>query len=130
MNRRRRSLAASIAAFALAFAQLAVSAHACALHEAPGPSEVKAHSEACHEMAAPEDEAPANGNVCQEHCRYGSASVDTSPPDAALADPVGPVLRVELSDAAVAPADVRPSWRLAPAAAPPPPAILFGVLRI
>jgi hypothetical protein len=129
MTRRRRSLAASIAAFALAFAQLAVSAHACALHEAPAEPEVMAHHEACHEMAASE-EAPVNGNVCQEHCQYGSASVDNSPPDAAAADPVGPVLRLEHPGVAVTSADVRPSWRLAPAAAPPPPAILFGVLRI
>ena len=129
MTRRRRSVAASIAALALAFAQFAVSVHACALHEAPADPEVKAHHEACHKMAA-QEEAPANGNVCQEHCRYGSASVDNSPPLAALADPVGPVLRLQLPDAAVASADFRPAWRLPPAAAPPPPAILFGVLRI
>lgn len=128
MTRRRRSVAAFFAAFALAFAQFAVSAHACVLHEAPVKPEVMTHHEGCA-GAMEADEAPVNGNVCAEHCQYGSASVDNSPLDSMAADPAGPVLRVEWVDP-VASARFAPSWRLAPAAAPPPPAILFGVLRI
>jgi hypothetical protein len=129
MTRRSRSVAATLAALALAFAQVAASAHACALHAEPARAEVMAHHESCHEAAAA-DETPANGNICQEHCLYGSASLDNGQPDLAPAPAAGPVLRVELADPADASADPRPSWRLAPPAAPPPPAILFGVLRI
>lgn len=127
MTRRPRSLAALLAAFALVFAQLAVSAHACEARESTAPGEVTAHQEGCHEMA-PADQAPASGNVCFEHCQYGDASVDNSQPAPAAVDSAGPVLRI--ARVAHASADHRPAWRLAPAAAPPPPAILFGVLRI
>lgn len=127
MTRRPRPLAALLAVFALVFAQLAVSAHACEPRESKAPGEVTAHHEACHEMA-PEDQAPATDNVCFEHCQYGDASVDNSPPAPAAVDSAGPVLR--LAQVAPASAGLRPAWRLAPAAAPPPPAILFGVLRI
>jgi hypothetical protein len=127
MVRRSRSFAAFLAAFALVFAQLAVSAHACELRESPAPSEVTTHHEGCHEMA-PADEVPATDNVCFEHCQYGDASVDNSPPVPAAVDSAGPALRIV--QVARASADLRPAWRLAPAAAPPPPAILFGVLRI
>jgi hypothetical protein len=127
MTRRPRSLAAVLAAFALVFAQLAVSAHACELRGSPVRSEVTTHHEGCHEMA-PADQAPATDNVCFEHCQYGDASVDNSPPTPAAVDSAGPVFR--LAPVTQAPADLRPAWRLAPAAAPPPPAILFGVLRI
>lgn len=129
MTRRIRTAAAFLAAIALAFAQFAASAHVCALHEAPAKPEVMAHHEGCH-GSLESDEAPVNDNVCQEHCQYGDASFDNSQPDAPAADLAGPVLRVALADAVVASADHRPTWRLAPAAAPPPPAILFGVLRI
>jgi hypothetical protein len=128
MTRRRRSVAAFFAAFALVFAQLAVSAHACVLHEASPRPEVMTHHEGCA-GAMEADEAEVNGNVCAGHCQYGNASVDNAPLDAMAADPAGPVLRVERVDPALA-GHFAPSWRLAPAAAPPPPAILFGVLRI
>ena len=75
------------------------------------------------------DEAPVNGTVCDGHCQYGNASFDNAQPAPAAVDSAGPALRVELGEA-VASADARPAWRYAPAAAPPPPAILFGVLRI
>jgi len=128
MTRRRRTVTAFLAAFAFVFAQGAVSVHACPVEDAPVSSEVVAHHEACHEMPAP-DQAPVNGNICQEHCLYGSTSVDNSPSDMAATDPAGPALRVDLPEALAAD-DSRPAWRPAPAAAPPPPAILFGVLRI
>jgi len=127
MTRRRRTVTAFLAAFAFVFAQGAVSVHACPVEQAPVSSEVVAHHEGCHEMPAP-DQAPVNGNVCQEHCLYGSVSVDNAP-DVAAVDPAGPVLRVDLPEA-IAADDSRPAWRPAPAAAPPPAAILFGVLRI
>jgi hypothetical protein len=127
MTRRPRPLAALLAVFALLFAQLAVSAHACEPRESPVRGEVTADQEACHEMA-PADQAPATDNVCFEHCQYGDASVDNSPPAPAAVDSSGPVLR--LAQVVPAAASLRPAWRLAPAAAPPPPAILFGVLRI
>lgn len=72
--------------------------------------------------------APATGNVCFEHCQYGDASVDNSPSAPAAVESAGPVLRI--AQEAHAFANLRRAWRLAPAAAPPPPAILFGVLRI
>ena len=77
---------------------------------------------------ADREEAPAGDNICAGHCQYGNASVDNTPSPPAV-DVAGPVLRVELREAVRA-ADVRHAWRFAPAAAPPPPAILFGVLRI
>ncbi|MBL0142048.1 MAG: hypothetical protein IPP91_08195 [Betaproteobacteria bacterium] len=127
MTRRRRTIAAFFAAFALLFAQLAVSAHVCTLHESPAKAEVMAHHEGCA-GSMQKDETPAGDGVCAGHCQYGSASFDNAQPAAAV-DTDGPVLRVE-TPAAAASADARPDWRFALAAAPPPPAILFGVLRI
>lgn len=127
MYRRHRSFAALLAGFALAFAQLAVSAHACMLHEQGAPAKVIAHHEGCA-GALEESEVPVNGNVCAEHCQYGKASFDNAPQTAA-ADVLGPELRIEIADS-TATIESRPAWRYVPAAAPPPPAILFGVLRI
>jgi hypothetical protein len=129
MTRRRRTIAASLAAFALAFAQFAVSAHACGLHERAAQTDVMAHHEGCAGATAP-DESAVPGNVCAEHCQYGSTSFDNTQAVSAAVDPAGPVLRVDSPAAAAAQADARPAWRFAPAATPPPPAILFGVLRI
>jgi hypothetical protein len=127
MPRHHRSFAAILAGFALAFAQFAVSAHACVLHEQGVPAEVTAHHVGCA-GALGESETPVNGNVCAEHCQYGKASLD-KPPQFAAADVLGPVLRIEKADP-VATFGSRPAWRFVPQAAPPPPAILFGVLRI
>jgi len=127
MSRRHRSFAAVLAGFALVFAQFAVSAHACMLHEQGAPAEVIAHHEGCA-GAVGENEVPVNGNVCAEHCQYGKASLDKAPQFAA-ADVLGPELRIEIADS-IATVAARPAWRYVPAAAPPPPAILFGVLRI
>jgi hypothetical protein len=129
MTRRSRTFAALLAASALAFAQFAASAHACQPHEARAKVEAMAHHGGCG-GAVETDEAPASDGVCTQHCQYGSASLDNGQPDLVVAEAAGPVLRVEVVDSAVVSADARPSWRLAPAAAPPPAAILFGVLRI
>lgn len=128
MKRHRRILVASLAAFALAFAQLAVSAHACALHGAPAEAEVMAHHVQCDGMAGT-GEAPPGENVCVEHCLYGDDAVNNLPAVSSIAAAVGPPLRIEPATQP-AMADARPAWRYIPAAAPPPPAILFGVLRI
>jgi hypothetical protein len=128
MSRRHRSVAASLAAFALVYAQFAVSAHACVSHEQQVRTEVMAHHEGCA-GATETDHTPVNGTVCDSHCQYGNASVDSTQPVPAAVDSAGPALRVERGEA-VPSADARPAWRYAPAAAPPPPAILFGVLRI
>jgi len=128
MSRRTRTLAACFASLALVFAQVAASAHLCVQHQKGAPAEVMAHHEGCG-GAMEEEQAPANGNVCEQHCQYGSASVDHATPAPAAVDSAGPWLRVETGTSASS-ADARPAWRFVPAAAPPPPAILFGVLRI
>lgn len=125
---RRRPFVVVLAVVALAFAQFAVSAHACTRGGQPAPAEVKAHHVGCHEMPAP-DEAPVDGNICQEHCQYGTTSFDNAQPLAAIVENVGPVLRIELAETGEQ-AEAPTARRLAPTAAPPPPIILFGVLRI
>jgi len=130
MVRRQRFFASVFAALAIVFAQLAVAAHWCDMARAAAPAEaaeVIAHQASCHEAAAPDTDT--NGNLCQAHCQYGSASVDTGSPVPPAVDVAGPVLFLLVP--ASEPASVlRRAERFAPAAAPPPPAILFGVLRI
>jgi hypothetical protein len=128
MTRRIRTFAAFFAAFALLFAQLAVSAYACDGHGQAAAPKVMAHHEGC--AGAMDPGSPmVNANLCEGHCQYGHASFDNTPPAPAILDTAGPALRLE--PAVTAPsADARPAWRYAPIAAPPPPAILFGVLRI
>ncbi len=134
MTRRHRSLLSFVLAFALVFAQLATAAHACAMAAAKAPAMAAAapapEAVPGHECCPPESPAPAdNGNICSQHCQYGDASVDSgaSAPNAFVGDL--PALRLELPplDAASV---VRRQQRLSPVVAPPPPAILFGVLRI
>jgi hypothetical protein len=128
MIRRRRILAAFLAAFALLFAQFAVSAHVCILPVQMAKVEVMAHHDCCAE-AMDSDELPGNGNVCAGHCQYGHASFGNGQPAPAIGDAIGPALRIEVA-APVVSTDARNAWRFAPAASPSPPAILFGVLRI
>ena len=130
MMRRRRTFTAFLTAFALVFAQFAVSAHACVRHEQPAQVEAAAHHECCAEDADANGKPfPGNGNACAAHCQYGDASFDKAQFPVADAEGAGPVLRLERS-AMTAGAGTPPvSWPV-PAAAPPPPAILFGVLRI
>jgi hypothetical protein len=128
MTRRLRTFAASLAAFALVFAQFAVSAHACPLDVKASGTEVIAHHEGCAGMTD-RDNAPADDNVCAGHCQYGSASVDNIQSIPVAIDVVGPALRLEVATAVAGSMGIA-SWRVEPTAAPPPPAILFGVLRI
>lgn len=130
MIRRHRLFASFFAAFAIVFAQLAVAAHWCdpaRFAEPVEATEVMAHSPSCHETAAPATDS--NGNLCQAHCQYGAMSVDNASPVPPAVDSAGPVLFlvVPVSEPASL---LRRAERFAPAAAPPPPAILFGVLRI
>lgn len=128
MTRSRRPFAALLAIVAIVFAQMSVSAHACTAPVEPAQDEVAVHHTQCGGMGEA-DEAPVNANVCAGHCQYGQASFDNAPPAPAAIDTAGPSLRIELL-APASSADSRPAWRFASAAAPPPPAILFGVLRI
>lgn len=117
----KRRITAAIAIVALLFAQLAVSAFACAM-DAPAPSATMSMGGAhCDGMATP--------NLCDRHCDYGDANVNHAAPDLAP-----DVLALPLP------------WRAAPSPAPaaftqvalaaparshsPPPLELFGVLRI
>lgn len=88
MTRRTRSLAGLLAVFALAFAQLAVSAFACQLASPePAPMAMGHHPEGC---TGPVE----NANVCNQHCQYGSAATDAARPLPALDAAVGPVVAV------------------------------------
>jgi hypothetical protein len=126
MTRRRRTIFASLAALALLFAQVVVSAHACPAFGHPAAAKAAAHHEGCHESAPPDG---TNKNACEQHCQYGHASFDNAQPAPAAVGATGPALIVDLP-ACASSSDARPSWRLAPSAAPPPASILFGVLRI
>ena len=128
MTRTRRPFAALLAVVAIVYAQMSVSAHACTVSGELAQDEVAAHHVQCGGTGET-DEAPVNANVCAEHCLYGHASFDNTPSAPAAIDTAGPSLRIDLL-APASSADSRPDWRFAPAAAPPPPAILFGVLRI
>ncbi|MGZ5047869.1 MAG: hypothetical protein ACXWF0_11535 [Usitatibacter sp.] len=122
MSRTLRRFAALVAAAALAFSQLAVSAFACP-HES-----VPAITQAAPEHADDGCDSAMNPNLCERHCDYGSSSV-ASPAQAlpALAPAqlpwrFEPLAVVEVSRLAVE--------RLTLASHPPPPFILLGVLRI
>lgn len=128
MTRRHRPLAALLAAFALVFAQVSAVAHACGIDGAPSAAEVMAHHAGCPGAGAA-GEAPASENACAAHCLFGSATVDSTLGAPAFPGPAGPVLRVVV-DSFGQDHGTRPARDLPLAATPPPPAILFGVLRI
>jgi hypothetical protein len=118
MPRPIRILAASIAACALVFAQLAVSAFVC-----PG-QDGQAALERMSEAGCP-DLDPAN--LCQQHCNYGEASVDSAKPLPGLAQTASAVLWFPATLAA--PHSLVPPGHIVPATGPPP-LTLFGALRI
>jgi len=86
MTRRRRSLAAFLAAFALVFAQFAVSAHACA----SAALTISKHAPVAHPQGCPDEDRQSD--LCSQHCQYGSASVDMSKPVPAIDAAIGPVV--------------------------------------
>ncbi|MGE0356459.1 MAG: hypothetical protein AB7P08_06030 [Burkholderiales bacterium] len=119
-------MAASLAALALAFAQLAVSAHACDVTGPRGKQPVAAQPVTCHEIARDEG---VGENLCEQHCQYGDASVESNAPAPVAMHVAGPALRLE--PAGTFPVEaISPSRADVPPIAAPPPAILFGVLRI
>jgi hypothetical protein len=88
MTRRRRTVAALLAAFALVFAQVAAAAHACETKMQAGTArQVAAHPECC-------PRADTTDNVCAQHCEYGSASVDGAKPLPAIDGATGPLVAV------------------------------------
>jgi hypothetical protein len=126
MTRFTRRLAATIAAVALAFAQLAVSAYACPQQDrmaAPAAKATPAPAEADHCAKS------GNGNLCERHCAYGSTSVQSTPPAAAVPDLTPLPWRIELISAPAVEQHACKSFIVLPRAEPPPLA-RFGVLRI
>jgi hypothetical protein len=115
MTRRRRSLVAWLAAFALLFAQLAVSAHACAVAgQSATPHSAAAHPEGC-------PQADTNLDLCAQHCQYGAASVDIAKPVPAIDAATGPVVAVLAAPRHAGPGLPVPAFFL-PAPRPPPAA--------
>lgn len=122
--KRRRAFAALLALFGLVFAQLMASAHACDIVRPGQSGATSVHAVTCPEKAASGEVADP---LCAQHCLNSQASVDNSPP-APMAVASVPALRVDYRSIP-SPMGVAPAWRPVPAAAPPP-AILFGVLRL
>ena len=128
MSRRHRLVASLLAALALVFTQLAVSAHACIV---AGPSMV-ADAASNHDCCSEDDGAggsPAIEVLCVEHCHYGEASFDGGQSVPGIIELCGSHLRVDSHERVLAP-NSGPAWLIAAPAAPPPAAIVFGVLRI
>jgi hypothetical protein len=121
MTRLVRRIAACLAAAALAFAQLAVSAYAC-------PSQDRASAAVTKHQTAEENCAKtATRNLCERHCDYGD-SLQSAPPAVTAPDLAPLPWRIEL---VAAPAVERRACRsLAPPRIEPPPLVRFGVLRI
>ena len=128
MNRRHRLVASLFAVFVLLYAQLAVSAHACVVTAQSMAAEMTSAHDCCNEDGDA-DSNPLGGNLCVEHCNYGAASFSGGHCVPDVIGQLGSALRVDSPDTALA-ANSRPAWLLATPAAPPPAAILFGVLRI
>lgn len=127
MSRRHRIAAAFFALFAIVFAQLAVSAHACTAQGQPEAAASVAGHECCYEEAD-EGSSPADG-LCFEHCQYGDTSLDGTQGTPGVALAPGPVWRVDGDPLAGPSGEVGTALARLPAASPPA-AILFGVLRI
>lgn len=121
MTRTFRRLASFVAASALALAQLAVSAYACPML---APSE----DAAAIESSMPDCPDVGTTNLCDQHCDYGSTSVDTQPSGFANVAVVPVTWRIAQLPVAEISHEIR-DWRLERSTYPPPP-ILFGILRI
>jgi hypothetical protein len=115
MTRRRRTVAALLAAFALVFAQFAASAHACEMKNMGGVS----NGSAAHPQGCPE--ADQDLNACAQHCQYGTASVDATRPLPAIDSAVGALVAVLAAPRISGPAPVVLA-ALTPAHGPPPDA--------
>lgn len=129
MKRRNRALAAICAIVAIAFAQLAVSAHACGtVTQTVASNAIAEHS--CCDEAHGSDGQLNDANVCLDHCHNdpGFSSEGGHPPNSAL---VGnsPPRGIEVSDAADT-TDLDVSNGFGPLPLATSLAILYGVLRI
>ena len=119
MSRRLRPATAWIAIIALLFAQLATAAYACPQLVGAAPVVVDAPSPDC------DHEANAMPNLCESHCDYGNASLD-SPKPAALPPIAFDCVRVIALVPASEPPRAEPRARIATG----PPSTRFTVLRI
>ena len=118
VTRRVRHLAALVAIAGLLFSQMAVSAFACPMIGASAAV-----------VESPCDEAmKANANLCDQHCEYGQASVETSKSPSPPADLAGPVFRIRAT-APEQPRQLVDASRVS-ASGPAPPLSRFTVLRI
>ncbi len=121
MTRLVRTIAATLATVALAFAQLAVSAYAC-------PS--RHHDEAAqsHDAASDHCAKVATTNLCERHCDYGDSSLQSVPPATIVPDLAPHPWKIEPVASPVVPMAAR-QW-LMPTRLEPPPLQRFCVLRI
>ena len=118
MNRKVRLLAAVVTVASLLFAQLAAAAYSCPMDD-DSPAAT---------MAMPCDPEPVdNANLCDNHCKYGSASFDSAK-SAPLVQAVDTGLRIPALAALAPRMESSRSRAIAPAASPP--FVRFTVLRI
>ena len=120
MNRLARRIAAFVALAALAFGQVAVSAHACAGEMSRG-----------HAMEGmPCEQMMPGGNLCERHCDYGATASDSQGAPTAVNAPAPTLLpygiEAPASNALFTKATARPFER----SVERPPLIRFSVLRI
>ena len=118
MKRRTRFLASLVALFAIAFAQVAIAAHACERMDAQRVAAAGEEHGCC-----PDKGITAQ---CAEHCRFGFASVDSARPLPVFVV-TGPLLAV-LEPVPASTTPQRCAFE-SPAPGPPPP-LLFIALRI
>lgn len=119
MIRKKRFLTALVTAASLLFAQLAAAAYSCPM-SATAPAAT---------MAMPCDLEPVdNANLCDNHCKYGSASFDSAKNAPAFEQAVDTGLRVPAVTATAHRMDSSRSRAIAAAASPP--FVRFTVLRI
>jgi len=120
MIRKMRFLTAFVTVASLLFAQLAVAAYSCPMSAAPP---------AAATMAMPCDLEPVdNANLCDNHCKYGSASFDSVKSPPAFEQAVDTGLRIPALTALAPRMESSRSRAIAPAASPP--FVRFTVLRI
>jgi hypothetical protein len=127
-NRTYRRIAALLALCALAFSQLALSAHTChgTAHVPASPASATEPAAPCEGMQGPMDH---EANVCDQHCQYGHANVDKVLSPVAAFDSAAQPLRVAPAAPSFAGITAATLRRPAPASTPPP-LLLFGTLRI
>ena len=122
MTRFSRRIAACLAAAALAFAQLAVSAYACRSQDRDAPAVTK------HQTAEEHCAKTATRNLCEHHCDFGSSSLQSASHAVTAPDLAALPWRIELITAPAV--ELKACRSLAPLRTEPPPLVRFGVLRI